>query len=206
MENEINTATSLNQLQEQYNVLKRKFDTQQIVNHDLLHQVAQAKMGKLQRKLRLGVVFLIVILAFSWTYMVFVRNLSPAFCITYLVVMLYVDIYTIVRFRKVLKKTTTTEDLLAAARTYKSSYNVSKVYRLITIPTSILFVLWFLLEWYHTPLSQIGQTGIDPTAIICVLIGYAACIISSLRNKPRDTAVCDEIISSLSKEDELPNQ
>ena len=124
MENEHNNTLQLDELQAQYDILKRKFDAQQIVNHDLLHQVAQTKMGKMQRKLRRSIIFYVFVWIFLWIWLTFKVDCSMAFSLVWLAYGFFVIIRWIVQYRMVLRRQRSPEDILAAARSYKDSFKV----------------------------------------------------------------------------------
>lgn len=195
-----NNSSRLDELQTQYDILKRKFDAQQIVNHDLVHQVAKTKMAKIQRKLHSSLLFSVFIFAFSWVWVTFRVDCSIAFSLAYLALSLFITIRWLVVYRKVLRSTPTSEDLLAAAQSYKASFNVKTVRRIIGLLVSVVFLVWFLLEFEHISLAEFDWRFIDKAAVIGCAVGLVFGFIASIRQKKKDTAVCDEVIRSLTEE------
>lgn len=201
MENDLNNTSRLDELQAQYDILKRKFEAQQIVNHDLVHQVAKAKMSKMQRKLRRSIIFCIVMWVFCAFWMIYEWGCSLAFFICFCLLTTYSIIQWAVQFRKVLRKTTTTEDIREAAESYKASFRVSRIRWIIGIPLGTAYIVWGILESMHMSFSEVNWGELlSSGATIGVIVGLSVGIISARRQKKKDTAVCDEIISSLSEE------
>ena len=195
-----NNSSRLDELQTQYDILKRKFDAQQIVNHDLVHQVAKTKMAKIQRKLHSSLLFSVFIFAFSWVWVTFRVDCSIAFSLAYLALSLFIIIRWLVVYRKVLRSTPTSEDLLAAAQSYKASFNVKTVRRIIGLLVSVVFLVWFLLEFEHISLAEFDWRFIDMPFVVGIATGIVFGLIASIRQKKKDTAVCDEVIRSLTEE------
>lgn len=200
MEYNINNNPGFDELQAQYDILKRKFDAQQIVNHDLVHQVAKTKMAKIQRKLHSSLLFSVFIFAFSWVWVTFRVDCSIAFSLAYLALSLFIIIRWLVVYRKVLRSTPTSEDLLAAAQSYKASFNVKTVRRIIGLLVSVVFLVWFLLEFEHISLAEFDWRFIDMPFVVGIATGIVFGLIASIRQKKKDTAVCDEVIRSLTEE------
>lgn len=201
MENDNNNISQIDELQEKYNILKRKFDAQQIVNSNLVREVAQGKMSKMRNKQRMNLYWSIVIGVFCWVWATFYEEFSFAFCMVLLVLLVYNNVRFAVRMRKVMRVTTTTEDLLEAARSCKDYYNVSSRYRMIAIPTGVAFLVWFLLEMQHIPLAELTWQNIDKTTLFILAFTFVFSFFSTRKQKAKDTASCDEIINSLTQEE-----
>ena len=201
MENENIPLSQLEELKAQYDILKRKFDAQQIVNHDLVHQVAQAKMAKMQRKLRRSIIFCIGMWIFGAFWMIYKWDCSLAFFICFCLLTVYIIVQWAVQFRKVLCKTTTTEDIREAAESYKASFKVSRARRIIGIPLGAAYIFWVILESMHISLSEVNLRAIlGNPGTIGLIVGLTVGGLFALRQKKKDTDQCDEIIKSLSEE------
>lgn len=196
-----NSKVNLEELQTKYDLLKHKLDTQEIVDPEMIFSISRAKMQKLQDRYRTNTFFSLIFLPFIALMMAFRDWAAPWFCICYGLFGVGISLYWLWCYKKKLSKTTTTDDLLSTAKSYKELYKANKVQKWVIAPLAILLLVCLEVQFGHLSLSG-GKVSMDFSEIIFLGLFFLFMILYGRFRKKKDSDVCDEIIQSLGAAEE----
>lgn len=191
-------TTQLDELQAKYDILKRKFDAQQIVTHEMIFKASQAKMKKMQRKFAISTLCLFVVMLICACLLLIWKEISIYFFIAFVAANIAFVLYWMLRYRKEFSKNGTVDDLLTSAKNYKSLCNMRSRGRYVIFVVALVLLVWMGMEMSHFSPGSQGGGSLNYSWLTGVFAGLIGGFFMARKQKAKDTAICDEIIQSLS--------
>lgn len=192
------SKNTLEQLQAQYDILKHKFDTQQIVDPEMIFSLSRAKMQKLQDKYRTNSLFMLFV-GILLTVMMFVRHMASIwFCIAFGIFINSLSIYWLRRYRNI-SRTSSPADLLTSVKNYKSLFKTSRLQKCIIAPIALILLVWMEFEFGHFSVND-GSLSVPLSEVFFLVFLFVVIIVINHVQKKKQTTLCDDIIQSLSQD------
>ena len=171
-----NQEVELTALQMQYKKLQEKFNQQEIVNNDLIHEMIHTKISDFKRRnMEIVLTYGLLSAAVCWSWCCF--ELRVSFMIVSVLLFLLIGLFELLSCRKVLKINTEDADIQTLSQKMKSAQTRFSLVWITGVLTLCLWTMWFVIELdskrelvYLRPSFVI--VGAILTISIILIIGY----------------------------------
>ena len=188
-----NQETELNDLKVQYQSLQEKFNQQEIVNNDLIHEIIHTKIGDFKRRnMEIILSYGLLTAAVCWSWYRFDLRLS--FLIISIALFALIGLFEWFSCRKVLKISTEDSDIQTLVQKME---NVRTRFSLVWITGVFVLCVWMM--WF---IYEIGKkVAIDDywTSFVVVAVILTMSIILTICNIDRLTKMSDELLAQTSR-------
>ena len=188
-----NQEVELTALQMQYKKLQEKFNQQEIVNNDLIHEIIHTKIGDFKRRnMEIVLSYGLLAAAACWSWYRFDLRLS--FLVISIVLFALIGLFEWFSCRKVLKISTEDSDIQTLVQKME---NVRTRFSLVWITGVFVLCVWMM--WF---IREIGKKlTIDDywTSFVVVAAILTLSIILTICNIDRLTKMSDELLAQTSR-------
>ena len=184
-----NQKTELSSLQMQYKTLQEKFNQQEIVNNDLIHEMLHSKISDFKRRnMEIILTYGLLSAAVCWSWYRF--ELQISFMVLSVLMFLLIGLFELLSCRKVLKINTVDSDIQTLIQKVKTAQTR---FSLVWITGTLALCLWMM--WFVTETE--GKPGIVPlhSSFIIVTAILTVSIILTIINIGRLAKMSDELLS-----------
>lgn len=188
-----NQEVELSSLQMQYKTLQEKFNQQEIVNNDLIHEMIQTKIGNFKRR-NAEIVLTYGLLAATVCWSCFRFELSLPFMIISIVLFALIGLFEWFSCQKVLKINTEDADIQTLVQKME---NIRTRFSLVWITGVFALCLWML--WF---IYEIGEKRTIPylrSSFVMVAVILVIVIILIICNIDRLAKMSDELLAQTSR-------
>ena len=171
-----NQEMELEDLKVQYQSLQEKFNQQEIVNNDLIHEMLHSRISDFKRRnMEIVLTYGLLAAAVCWSWYCF--DLRLYFMIVSVLLFLLIGLFELLSCRKVLKINTEDADIQTLNQKMKSAQTRFSLVWITGVLTLCLWTMWFVIEVdgkrelvYLRPSFVI--VGAILTISIILIIGY----------------------------------
>ncbi len=184
-----NQEAELSSLQMQYKTLQEKFNQQEIVNNDLIHEMLHSKISDFKRcDMEIALTYALLSAAVCWSWYRF--ELQISFMVLSVLMFLLIGLFELLSCRKVLKINTEDSDIQTIIQKVKTAQTR---FSLVWITGTLALCLWMM--WFVTETE--GKPGIAPlhSSFIIVAAILTVSIILAIINIDRLAKMSDELLS-----------
>ncbi len=188
-----NQEAELSSLQMQYKTLQEKFNQQEIVNNDLIHEMLHSKISDFKRRnMEIALTYGLLSAAVCWSWYRF--ELQVSFMVLSVLMFLLIGLFELISCRKVLKINTEDSDIQTIIQKVKTAQTR---FSLVWITGTLALCLWMM--WFVTETE--GKPGIAPlhSSFIIVAAILTVSIILAIINIDRLAKMSDELLSLTAK-------
>ena len=188
-----NQEMELDDLKVQYQSLQEKFNQQEIVNNDLIHEMIQTKIGNFKRR-NAEIVLTYGLLAATVCWSCFRFELSLPFMIISIVLFALIGLFEWFSCQKVLKINTEDADIQTLVQKME---NIRTRFSLVWITGVFALCLWML--WF---IYEIGEKRTIPylrSSFVMVAVILTIVIILIICNIDRLAKMSDELLAQTSR-------
>lgn len=188
-----NQEVELSALQMQYKTLQEKFNQQEIVNNDLIHEMIHTKIANFKRR-DAEIILTYGLLAATVCWSCFRFELSIPFMVISIILFGFIGLFEWFSCRKVLKTNTENTDIQTLAQTMK---NVCTRFSLVWITGVFALCVWMM--WF---IFEVGEKRTIPylrSSFIVVAIILAIAIVLIICNIDRLAKMSDELLEQTSR-------
>ena len=184
-----NQEAELSSLQMQYKTLQEKFNQQEIVNNDLIHEMLHSKISDFKRRnMEIALTCGLLSTAVCWSWHRF--ELQVSFMVLSVLMFLLIGLFELLSCRKVLKINTEDSDIQTIIQKVKTAQTR---FSLVWITGTLALCLWMM--WFVTETEV--KRGIAPlhSSFIIVAAILTVSIILAIINIDRLAKMSDELLS-----------
>ena len=184
-----NQEAELSSLQMQYKTLQEKFNQQEIVNNDLIHEMLHSKISDFKRRnMEIALTYGLLAAAVCWSWYRF--ELQVSFMVLSVLMFLLIGLFELLSCRKVLKINTEDSDIQTIIQKVKTAQTR---FSLVWITGTLALCLWMM--WFVTETE--GKPGIAPlhSSFIIVAAILTVSIILAIINIDRLAKMSDDLLS-----------
>lgn len=140
-----NQEMELDDLKVQYQSLQEKFNQQEIVNNDLIHEMIQTKIGNFKRRnVVIICTYVLLISSVSWSWACF--QLQLTFRIMSVLLFLFIGLFELLSSRRVLKINTEDADIQTLIQKMKNFRIRFSLVWIIGVLAMCLWMMWYVAE------------------------------------------------------------
>ena len=188
-----NQEVELTALQMQYKKLQEKFNQQEIVNNDLIHEMLHSKISDFKRR-NLEIILTYGLLAATVCWSCFSFELSISFMVISIILFFMIGLFEWFSCRKVLKINTEDADMQTLVQKME---NIRTRFSLVWITGVFALCLWMM--WF---IFEIGEKRTIPylrSSFAMVAIILAIAVILIICNIDRLAKMSDELLAQTSR-------
>jgi len=188
-----NQEMELSSVQMQYKTLQEKFNQQEIVNNDLIHEMLHSKISDFKRR-NLEIVLTYGLLAATVCWSCFRFELNIPFMVISIILFLLIGLFEWFSCRKVLEINTENTDVQTLVQKME---NVCTRFSLVWITGVFALCLWMM--WF---IFEIGEKRTIPylrSSFVMVAIILAMVIVLIICNIDRLAKMSDELLAQTSR-------
>ena len=183
----------LDDLKVQYQSLQEKFNQQEIVNNDLIHEIIHTKIGDFKhRNVVIICTYVLLISSVSWSWACFQLQLS--FRIMSVLLFLFIGLFELLSSRRVLKINTEDADVQTLVQKMK---NFRIRFSLVWIIGVLAMCLWMM--WYVAEVDANRQMVYLQPSFAIVAFSLAISIMLIIGSIDRLSKMSDELLSLTSQ-------
>lgn len=184
-----NQEAELSSLQMQYKTLQEKFNQQEIVNNDLIHEMLHSKISDFKRRnMEIALTYGLLSAAVCWSWCCF--ELRVSFMIVSVLLFLLIGLFELLSCRKVLKINTEDADIQTLSQKMKGAQTRFSLVWITGVLTLCLWTMWFVIELD----SKRELVYLRPSFVIVAAI-LTVSIILAIINIDRLAKMSDELLS-----------
>ena len=188
-----NQEMELDDLKVQYQSLQEKFNQQEIVNNDLIHEMIQTKIGNFKRRnAEIVLTYGLLAATVCWSYFRF--ELSLPFMIISIVLFALIGLFEWFSCQKVLKINTEDVDIQTLVHKMESIRTRFSLVWITGVFALCLWMLWFIYEIGEKRTIPILRSSFVMVAVILVIA-----IILIICNIDRLAKMSDELLAQTSR-------
>ena len=140
-----NQEVELTALQMQYKTLQEKFNQQEIVNNDLIHEMLHSRISDFKRRnMEIVLTYGLLSAAVCWSWCCF--ELRFYFMVVSVLLFLLIGLFELLSCRKVLKINTEDADIQTLSQKMKSAQTCFSLVWITGVLTLCLWTMWFVIE------------------------------------------------------------
>ena len=184
-----NQEVELSALQMQYKTLQEKFNQQEIVNNDLIHEMLHSRISDFKRRnLEIVLTYGLLAAAVCWSWYCFELRLS--FMVVSVLLFLCIGLFELLSCRKVLKINTEDADIQTLIQKMKNSRTLFSLVWITGVLALCLWTMWFVIETQE----KLGMVPLHTSFVIVAAI-LTVSIILIIGNIDRLAKMSDELLS-----------
>jgi len=188
-----NQEMELSSLQMQYKTLQEKFNQQEIVNNDLVHEMLHSKISDFKRRnMEIVLTYGLLSAAVCWSWYCF--ELRFYFMVVSVLLFLLIGLFELLSCRKVLKINTENTDIQTLVQKME---NVCTRFSLVWITGVFALCVWMM--WF---IFEVGEKRTIPylrSSFVVVAIILSISIVLIICNIDRLAKMSDELLAQTSR-------
>lgn len=188
-----NQEEELSSLQMQYKTLQEKFNQQEIVNNDLIHEMLHSKISDFKRRnMEIALTYGLLSAAVCWSWYRF--ELQISFMVLSVLMFLLIGLFELLSCRKVLKINTEDSDIQTIIQKVKKAQTRFSLAWIFGTLALCLWMMWFVTETG----MKLGMAPLHSSFIIVAAI-LTISIILIIINLDQLAKMSDELLSLTAK-------
>ena len=188
-----NQEMELSSLQMQYKTLQEKFNQQEIVNNDLVHEMIHTKIANFKRR-DAEIILTYGLLAATVCWSCFRFDLNIPFMVISIILFAFIGLFEWFSCRKVLKINTENTDIQTLVQKME---NVCTRFSLVWITGVFALCLWMM--WFIFEIGEKREIPYLRSSFVMVAIILAIAIVLIICNIDRLAKMSDELLAQTSR-------